>query len=102
MALLKALCWALIFIISKRKLNALLDDFTDDFNDQITERNITTHKINTGDAMRVKQRPRHLPYAHHEEAKRQIKQMLEEKIIRHSVSPWSSPIVLVYKKSGEL
>ena len=52
--------------------------------------------------MRVKQRPRHLPYAHHEEAKRQIKQMLEEKIIRHSVSPWSSPIVLVYKKSGEL
>ena len=28
--------------------------------------------------------------------------MLDEKVIRHSVSPWSSPIVLVYKKSGKL
>ena len=32
----------------------------------------------------------------------QIKQILDEKVIRHCVSPWSSPIVLVYKKSGEL
>ena len=52
--------------------------------------------------MPIKQRPRRLPYAHREEAERQIKQMLDEKVIRHSVSPWSSPIVLVYKKSGEL
>ena len=86
----------------KRKLNALLDEFTDVFNDQITECTITKHKINTGDAMPIKQRPRRLPYAHREEAERQIKQMLDEKVIRHSVSPWSSPIVLVYKKSGEL
>ena len=28
--------------------------------------------------------------------------MLDEKVIRQSVSPWSSPSVLVYKKSGEL
>ena len=28
--------------------------------------------------------------------------MLEEKVIPHSNSPWSSPIVLVYKKSSEL
>ena len=39
----------------KRKLNALLDKFTDVFNDQITECTITKHKINTGDAMPIKQ-----------------------------------------------
>ena len=46
-------------------------------------------------------RPHRLPYAHREEAERQIKQMLDEKVIRHSNSPWSIPIALVYKKSGE-
>ena len=89
----------------KRKLKALLDDFTDVFNDQITECMITKHKINTENAMPIQQRPRRLPYrpyAHREEAERQIKQMLDEKVIRQSVSPWSSPIVLVYKKYGEL
>ena len=68
----------------KRKLNALLDEFTDVFNDQITECTITKHKINTGDAMPIKQRPHRLPYAHREEAERQIKQMLDEKVIRHT------------------
>ena len=86
----------------KHKLNALLNDFTDVFNDQVTECTITKHRINTENAMPIKQRPRRLPYAHREEAERQIKQMLDEKVIRHSNSPWSSPIVLVYKKSGEL
>ena len=74
----------------KRKLNAWLDEFTNVFNDQVTECTITKHKINTGDAMPIKQRPRRFPYAHREEARRQIKQMLDEKVIRHSVSPWSS------------
>ena len=86
----------------KRKLNALLDEFTNVFNDQIAECTITKHKINTGDEMPIEQRLRRLPYAHREEAERQIRQMLDEKVIRHSVSPWLSPIVLVYKKSGEL
>ena len=86
----------------KHKLKALLNDFADVFDDQITECTITRHKINTGDAMPVKQRPRRLPYAHREEAERQIRQMLDQGVIRHSISPWSSPIVLVYKKSGEL
>ena len=45
----------------KDKLQALLDDFTDVFSDQITECTITKHKINTGDAMPIKQRPRRLP-----------------------------------------
>ena len=49
---------------NKRKLNALLDEFTDVFNDQITECTITKYKINTGDALPIKQRPRRLPYAH--------------------------------------
>ena len=42
----------------KRKLNALLDDFTGVFNDQITECTITKHKIDTGDAIPIRQRSR--------------------------------------------
>ena len=61
----------------KHKLQALLDDFTDVFNDQITECTITKHKINIGDAMPIKQCPRRLPYVHRDEAERQIKQMPE-------------------------
>ena len=49
----------------------------------------------------IKQRPRRLPYVHGEEAERQIKQMLDQGVIQHSVSALSSPIVLVYKKSGK-
>ena len=64
----------------KRKLKALLDDFTDVFNDQITKCTITKHKINTDNAMPIK-RPRCFPYAHREEAEQQIKQMLDEKVI---------------------
>ena len=52
--------------------------------------------------MPVKQCPHRLPYTHREEVERQIRQMLDQGVIRHSISLWSSPIVLVYKKSTEL
>ena len=42
------------------------------------------------------------PFAHRAEAERQIKDMLKQDVIRHSTGPWSSPIILVQKKSGEL
>lgn len=86
----------------KQQLRKLLHDFADVFDDEISESNITYHKINTGDTTPIKQRTRRQPYAHHEESARQIKQMLDQGIIQPSTSPWSSPIILVRKKSGEL
>ena len=63
---------------------------------------MTSHKINTGRSTPIKQRPRRLPYAYRDEADQQIQEMLANGIITPSVSPWSSPIVLVRKKNGDL
>lgn len=45
---------------------------------------------------------RRRPQAHIDETRRQIRQMLQDGIIRESSSPWASAYVLVKKKSGEL
>ncbi len=50
----------------------------------------------------IKQHPRRIPYAHREESEHQINEMLDKGIIRESTSPWSSPIILVKKKDGEM
>ena len=84
------------------KLAQSLSEFSDVFDDKLDTCNVTSHKINTGRSTPIKQRPRRLPYAYREEADQQIQEMLANGIITPSVSPWSSPIVLVRKKNGDL
>ena len=61
---------------------------------------LVQHVIDTGDATPIKQRPyRVYPYVK-KEIDRQVDEMLEKGIIQESVSPWSSPVVLVKKKDG--
>ena len=43
-----------------------------------------------------------IPYAYREESEKQIKEMLENGVIKPSTSPWSSPIVSVQKKNGDM
>ena len=63
---------------------------------------IAEHPINTGDAQPIKQRPRRVPLAFASEEKAAIEDLLRKGVIRQSTSPWSSPIVLVKKKSGAI
>ena len=58
--------------------------------------------IDTGDAMPVKQRPYRTTPENKQEIDRQVDDMLQKGIIQESVSPWSSPVVLVKKKNGEI
>lgn len=58
--------------------------------------------IDTGDAKLIKQRPRRVPLALSDEERMAVQQMKEQGVIRESNSPWSSPIVLVRKKSGKI
>lgn len=44
--------------------------------------------------------PRRLSFAEKEEVNKIIKDLLNKGIIRHSYSPYASPIVLTKKKSG--
>ena len=86
----------------RKRVQRLLCKYSDVFDETLSHTTITTHKINTGTSPPIKQAPRRLPYAHRDEAKRQIDDMLEQGVIRPSTSAWSSPIILVKKKSGEL
>ena len=63
---------------------------------------IIQHKINTGNAHPIKQNPRRVPLAQRKEVDEEIQRMLDGGIIRHSQSPWSSPIVVVRKKDQSI
>jgi len=64
--------------------------------------NLIRHQINTGDSQPVRKFPYRTSPREKEIIKAEV-QILEEKgIIRKSISPWSSNIVLVKKKGGDL
>ncbi|CAF1030452.1 unnamed protein product [Brachionus calyciflorus] len=63
--------------------------------------NLTEHRINTGNAAPIKQRPYRLPQAAQDEVERQVDEMTRNQVIEESKSPWASPIVLVKKKRQE-
>ena len=54
-------------------------------------------KINTGDHPPIKQNPYKIPYAQRAVVEKHVRDMMDEGIITPSISPWSSPVVLVEK-----
>ena len=85
----------------KRQLTNLLREFSSRFH--IPERKLTftnaiKHRINTKDEIPVYTKSYRYPFCHKEEVQKQIKTMLNDGIIRHSDSPWSSPVWVVPKK----
>lgn len=58
------------------------------------------HNIDTGDSPPIRQYPRRLPYHYRDEVDKQVKDMLSQRVIQPSISPWASPVVLVKKKDG--
>ena len=68
--------------------------------DQLGKTSLVQHVIDTGDAMPIKQRPYRTSPQCKQEIDRPVKDMLQKGVIRESISPWSSPVVLVKKKNG--
>lgn len=60
------------------------------------------HHINLHDNTTFKQRSRPIHPNHYEAVRKHLKTLLEAGIIRESESPYSSPIVVVRKKNGEV
>lgn len=65
----------------------------------LTFANEVRHEIKTFDENPIYSKTYRYPYVHKEEVKIQIRKMLEQRIIRPSYSPWSSPIWIVPKKA---
>ena len=61
---------------------------------------IVEHKIDVGEAKPIRQQQYRVPIVKKEIIDMDIDKMLVKEIIRNSVSPWSSPIVLVTKPDG--
>ena len=59
------------------------------------------HEIDTGDSPPIRQPPRRVPFSLRPTIKGLVDNMLKTKVVQESNSPWSSPVVLVKKKSGE-
>ena len=66
------------------------------------ETSLTEMTIETGDASPKKQPVRRVPFTLRQELAKQLQKMQEEGVIQPSNSPWSSAMVLVCKKDGEL
>ncbi|MCG8048608.1 MAG: retroviral-like aspartic protease family protein, partial [Candidatus Thiodiazotropha endolucinida] len=80
------------------KLKTLLLKFQDSFSKNEWDlglTHLTAHPINTGSAEPVKQPPRRVPLAYADAEKQAIEDLKAKGVIRPSVSPWASPIVLV-------
>ena len=66
----------------------------------IGKTSLVKHGIDTGTSVPIKQRPRRAPGATRDDINKQVKELLEKKLIEPSSSPWASPVVLVSKKDG--
>lgn len=82
-------------------LDKIITEFSDIFyteGSQLTFTNQTKHSIPTTSDTPINTKTYRFPYVHQQEVKTQIDKMIDQKIIRPSTSPWSSPIWVVPKK----
>ena len=61
---------------------------------------LVQHCIDVGDHSPIKSKPYRASFSQHPIIEEQSKTMLEKNIIRPSMSPWSSNVVLIAKKDG--
>ena len=88
---------------TKRKFEELKAQFPKVFslnNEDIGCTQLVTMDINTGDSPPVCQKPYTLPLKHYNWVQQEIETLEHAGVIRKSISPWASPIVIVPKKSA--
>lgn len=88
----------------KTPLERIIYSYNDIFTlpgDPLPYTNVTTHKIEVKNEKPINIRSYRPPECHKQEVRRQISEMLKDKVIKESNSPWNSPIWVVGKNSGK-
>jgi hypothetical protein len=89
----------------RSELKDILCEFSDVFSKNKFDLGFSTaveHKIETGDSGPIVCTPRRVPAALEEKVDTLVQQLLQQKIIQPSESPWNAPIVVVAKKNGDI
>ena len=89
----------------QHSLEKLLLEFKGIFADtdgQLGRTGLVKHKIDTGDAVPIKQPPRRVPIHLRDEVEKVMQEMKDKDVIEPCCSPWASPVVLVRKKDGSI
>ena len=88
---------------TKRKFKELKGQFPKVFslsNEDIGCTQLVTMDVDTGDSPPICQKPDTLPLKHYNQVQQEIETLEHAGVIRKSISPWASPIVIVPKKSA--
>ena len=88
---------------TKRKFEELKEQFPKVFslsNEDIGCTQLVTMDVDMGDSPPICQKPYILPLKHYNWVKQEIETLERAGVIRKSISPWASPIVIVPKKSA--
>ena len=81
-------------------MRKFLAEHHDVFSLEERETNLMLLVINTRDATPVKQPIHKMPFVVRQEVTKHLKEMQETGVIQPSISPWSSPVVMVWRKDG--
>ena len=87
----------------RQHVEALIHDYADIFSqhaDDYGRTNFISHTIPTGNAQPIRQRAYRASPTIRQEIKKQCDTLLDAGVIEPSSSPWSSPVVMVKKKTG--
>ena len=89
----------------KNRIAQLILEYKDIFVEpegKLGSTSVIRHRIDTGDAAPIKQPLRRVPYKQHEIIEEEVSKMKKAGVIEDSTSPWSSPVVLVKKRTEPL
>ncbi|XP_053681478.1 uncharacterized protein LOC127161145 [Labeo rohita] len=84
----------------KSQLKALMYNWPSVCTLKLGRTNCIRHEIKTTDELPLRKKPYRVSRAKNDFIEEQVKELLQQKIIRPSTSPWASPVVVVDKKDG--
>ncbi len=84
----------------KAQLKSLMGEWPSVCTHKLGRTNCIKHEIKTVDEFPLRKRPYRVSRSKNDFIEEQIKELLQQKIIRPSTSPWASPVVVVDKKDG--